>query len=382
MKQTIQWLGYPPFMETPIWRMNIQAGLRSFRDFYTQKIFSAALNGTPTSKAGPISGMGIPLIRNHWAFYKYGDIIVDTAKIDVWWVWAVFSMLGRNSLLRISFTDEIKFTEFPQIWSDLTVSVKALAIEISWKFLSQNVPPSFAAFRRSTFLQTSLEQYYPLSSWSLAGQKGGNDLVPRSQMNCFSPVRMRDIVKLGGARCVAPFWERTCSCQKLKSKSGKDLPRVKGIVQCFFTQSISALATGHDVMGPQLATCPVPDAADQCRGSLRRLCCDLGLGQYPEFNPDPVTVRRLQYKIVTENYPSSIWSCVFSVCFPMLEKDGGFMWKRCASVVFGNHGNWKSRGRSSHQVTSSPNAKPTLIYPSEDFSWGVEVPTIDPKYSW
>ena len=28
-------------------------------------------------------GMGIPLIRNHWAFYKYGDIIVDTAKIDV-----------------------------------------------------------------------------------------------------------------------------------------------------------------------------------------------------------------------------------------------------------------------------------------------------------
>ena len=261
-------------------------------------------------------GMGIPLIRNHWAFYKYGDIIVDTAKIDVWWVWAVFSMLGRNSLFRISFTDEIRFTEFPQIWSDLTVSVKALAIEISWKFLSQNVPPSFAAFRRSTFLQTSLEQYYPLSSWSLAEQKGGNDLVPRSQMNCFSPVRMRDIVKLGGARWVAPFWERTFSCQKLKNKSGKDLPRVKGIVQCFFTQSISALATGHDVMGPQLATCPVPDAADQCRGSLRRLCCDLGLGQYPEFNPDPVTVRRLQYKIVTENYPSSIWSCVFLCDFP------------------------------------------------------------------
>jgi hypothetical protein len=27
--------------------------------------------------------MGIPLIRNHCAFYKYGDIIVDTAKIDV-----------------------------------------------------------------------------------------------------------------------------------------------------------------------------------------------------------------------------------------------------------------------------------------------------------
>jgi hypothetical protein len=38
--------------------MHIQAGLRSFRDFYTQKIFSAALNGTPTSKAGPISGWG------------------------------------------------------------------------------------------------------------------------------------------------------------------------------------------------------------------------------------------------------------------------------------------------------------------------------------
>lgn len=103
---------------------------------------------------------------------------------------------------------------------------------------------------------------------------------------------------------------------KKKNKSGRGLPRVKGIVQCFFTQSISALATGHDVMGPQLATCPVPDAADQCRGSLRRLCGDLGLGQYPEFNPNPVTVRRLQYKIVTENYPSSIWSCVFLRDFP------------------------------------------------------------------
>ena len=117
-------------------------------------------------------GMGILLIRNHRAFSKYGDIIVDTEKIDVWWVWACLSSIlyaGEKFTLKnlVHRRDQVH-----RVPTDLIWSVKALA-EISWTFLSQNLPASFAAFRRSTFLQTSLEPYYPLSSWSLAEQQGG-----------------------------------------------------------------------------------------------------------------------------------------------------------------------------------------------------------------
>ena len=38
------------------------AGLRSFRDFYTQQIFSAALNGTPTAEAQRADSDNNPLI--------------------------------------------------------------------------------------------------------------------------------------------------------------------------------------------------------------------------------------------------------------------------------------------------------------------------------